>query len=304
MNNLTLPLGEIAALVTALFFSFTALFFSFSGRRLGSNVVNRSRLLLALFFLSVFHLFIEGSIFPFQAEPFRWFWLGLSSLFGLILGDTFLFYGYATIGARLSMLMMALAPILSVIAGRVLFNEQLNNTEMAGIALTIGGISWVVTGRRTGREADIAPRYYALGLLAALGGAVGQASGLITARYGLVDNFPTISATIMRIFVAVVVLWGLTVFRGQVRATFRSWRDRPALRAMVGGTLVGPVLGIWFSLMAISLAPLGIASTLMALPPVLLIPINYLLFRETATWRSVAGTIVAFAGVAFIFLGG
>lgn len=304
MDNLTLPWGEIAALATALCFSLTALFFSFSGRRLGSNVVNRSRLLLALLFLSIFHLVIEGTLFPIGAEPFRWFWLGLSSLFGLILGDTFLFYGYATIGARLSMLMMALAPILSVIAGWLLFDELLNMAELAGVALTIGGISWVVTGRRTGREAEIEPRYYVLGLLAAFGGAVGQASGLITARYGLVGDFPTISATIMRIFIAVVVLWGLTVIRGQVRATFRHWRDRPALRAMVGGTLVGPVLGIWFSLIAISLAPLGIASTLMALPPVLLIPINFLLFRERATWRSVAGTIVAFAGVALIFLGG
>ncbi|MFQ5418800.1 MAG: EamA family transporter, partial [Anaerolineae bacterium] len=61
-------------------------------------------------------------------------------------------------------------------------------------------------------------------------------------------------------------------------------------------------LGIWFSLIAISLSRLGIASTLMALPPVLLIPIEWLVYKKPVSTRGMVGTAVAFAGVALIFL--
>ena len=66
--------GELAALATAVCWSFTAIFISYSGRRVGSEVVNRSRLLLAFLFLIVAHWALEGAIFPTGVEPFRWGW--------------------------------------------------------------------------------------------------------------------------------------------------------------------------------------------------------------------------------------
>jgi drug/metabolite transporter (DMT)-like permease len=46
----------------------------------------------------------------------------------------------------------------------------------------------------------------------------------------------------------------------------------------------------------------GIASTLMALSPIMVIPLPHLFFQERVSPRSVAGTIIALAGVAIIFL--
>ena len=46
----------------------------------------------------------------------------------------------------------------------------------------------------------------------------------------------------------------------------------------------------------------GVAATLMALPPVILIPIGYIFYGERVSKRSLVGTIMAFAGVALIFL--
>jgi drug/metabolite transporter (DMT)-like permease len=71
---------------------------------------------------------------------------------------------------------------------------------------------------------------------------------------------------------------------------------------MVGGAFVGPFLGIWLSLIAIQLTRLGIAATLMALPPVLLIPIEYFVYKKPISLRGMVGTAVAIAGVALIFL--
>jgi len=293
--------GEIAALTTAALWSLTAVFFSYSGRRIGSEVVNRSRLLFAFLFLSIAHLLLEGTIFPFGAEPYRWFWFALSAILGLVLGDTFLFQAYVLIGPRLSMLMMATVPIYSTLFGLVLFQETITGVEAAGIVMAVAGIGWVVTEKQNGRTA-VENKQYRKGLLFALAGALGQVANLVTARYGLVGDYPTISATIIRILVALAILWGIATLRGQVRNTFALWHDRPAFNALVAGAFVGPFLGIWFSLIAIQNTRLGIAATLMALPPVLLIPIEYLAYGRKVSRRGIVGTLVAISGIALLFL--
>jgi drug/metabolite transporter (DMT)-like permease len=293
--------GEIAALGTAVCWSFTAIFFSYSGRLVGSDVVNRSRLIFAFLFLMLSHWFLEGSLFPLDAEPFRWGWLAVSSILGLVLGDTFLFRAYVLLGPRLAMLMMATVPIFSTLFGWLLFGETVTAVELSGIVLAVGGIGWVVTEKRPGATA-VENKQFKEGILFGLAGALGQVANLVTARYGIVDGFSSVSATIIRILVAAIILWGLALLRGQVGDTLRRWRHRRALPAMIGGAFVGPFLGIWLSLIAIQLARLGIASTLMALPPILLIPLEYLIFRRRVSLRAMVGTAVTIAGVAFIFL--
>lgn len=293
--------GQIAALGTAVCWSFTAVFFSHSGRLIGSDVVNRSRLLFAFTFLVLTHRLLEGSFFPWDAEPFRWFWFAVSSILGLVLGDTFLFRAYVLIGPRLSMLLMSTVPIFSTLFGWVLFGEVITAPELAGVFLTVAGVGWVVTEKRPGQTV-VQNKEYRTGIFFGLLGALGQVANLVTARYGLVGNYASVSATLIRIVVALVVLWSIAALRGQVRYTLQRWRNREAFLTLVGGAFVGPFLGIWLSLIAIQNARLGIASTLMALPPILLIPIEYVIYRRRISARGVAGTVAALLGVAFIFL--
>ncbi len=296
--------GELAALGTAVCWSFTAIFFSYAGRRAGADVVNRSRLLFACLYLLVAHRLLEGAFFPTGVEPFRWSWLAVSSLLGLVLGDAFLFRAYVLIGPRLAMLLMSTVPVFSAVFGRLLFNEAITGVEAAGILLAIAGIAWVVTeGRPEGKGGDphADRQQYRRGLLFALLGALGQVTNLVAARYALVDDFPALSATLIRIVIALVVLWGAAAARGQVGPTLRHWGDRRVLRAILLGAFVGPFLGIWLSLVAVQNARLGIASTLMALPPVLLIPLEFAAFRQRVSRRGIAGTVVALAGVALLF---
>lgn len=293
--------GELAALGTAVMWSLTAVFFSYSGRRVGSQVVNRSRLIFAFLFLSIAHLILQGSLFPLDAEPFRWFWFAISSILGLVLGDTFLFRAYVLIGPRLSMLLMSTVPIYSVIFGWLLFDEEITSIELAGILLAVAGIGWVVTEKRPGRT-SVENKQYRSGILFGLAGALGQVANLVTARFGLVDNYPSISAAIIRILIATIILWGLAILTRQARYTVQQWRDKKAFRAIIAGAFVGPFLGIWLSLIAVQSARLGIAATLMALPPILLIPIEYIAYKQRVSRRGIAGTIVALTGVALIFL--
>ena len=291
--------GELAALATAVCWSLTAVFFSYSGRLIGSDVVNRSRLIFALFFLSISHLIVEGSLFPGDAEPFRWFWFAISAILGLVLGDTFLFKAYVLIGPRIAMLLMSTVPIYSTIFGWLLFGEVVSRVEMLGIILAVGGIAWVVTERRAG-QTMVQNKQYRTGILFGLAGALGQVTNLVTARYGLVDEYSSLSAAVIRILIAVIILWTIAALRRQIRHTFRMWRNRRAFRALIGGSISGPFLGIWFSLIAIQYSRLGIAATLMALPPILLIPLEFIVYRRKISARSVMGTFVALVGVVLV----
>ena len=71
---------------------------------------------------------------------------------------------------------------------------------------------------------------------------------------------------------------------------------------MTVGAFMGPFLGVWLSLVAVQNAYVGIASTLMALPPVFLIPLSRWVFKEQITTGTILGTILAVTGAALIFL--
>jgi drug/metabolite transporter (DMT)-like permease len=294
-------LGQLAALGTAFCWSFTAIFFSYSGRLVGSAVVNRSRLLFALFFVATTHFVLQGSIFPFGTEPYRWGWLALSAILGLVLGDTFLFQAFVLVGPRLSTLMMSTVPIISTVMAWIFLKETVSTSELAGIVLTVVGVAWVVTERRSG-EAMVLEKKYALGLTFAFLGALGQAANLIAAKFALGDGYPAISASAIRILIAMLILWTVAAFQGQFRHTIRQWQNRNAFKAIIRGTIIGPFIGIWLSLVAVQLAPVGLAATLMALPPIILIPIGRILYNERVSRRGIIGTIIAISGVALIFL--
>jgi len=141
------------------------------------------------------------------------------------------------------------------------------------------------------------------GILYGLGGAIGQAAGLILAKNGLGGEFSPISANIIRMISAAVVLWIITFIQGQARETLQTLtHNRRGLLLIIVGAVFGPFLGVSVSMLAIQKAQVGIASTLMALPPVFLLPISYFVFKERYGWGVILGTFIAITGVALLFL--
>ena len=293
-------LGELAALGTSLAFSFGSTLFTAAGRRLGSVVVNRTRLLIAAILLSTTHWILLGNIWPLDAAPERWFWLGLSGVVGLVLGDLFLFQAFVLIGPRLTMLMMSLAPVIAALQAWLFLGESLSGRQIFGILLTLAGIAWVVMDGNGKHRND---RNYGRGILLGLGGAIGQATGFVLAKNGLGGNFSPISANLIRMLAAIVVLWGMTFFQRQVRSTFQTLRKDPkGVFITAAAAFMGPFMGVSLSLFALQRVEVGVASTLTSLPPIFLLPISYFFFKERFGWGAVAGTLVAMAGVAALFL--
>ena len=294
-------IGELAALATSLAFSFGSTFLTLGGRRVGSMILNRARLLIAIIFLSITHWITLGTPLPLQAGSHRWLWLGLSGVVGLVLGDIFLFQAFVWIGPRLSMLMMSLAPIIATFLAWLFLGEQMGWVQFLGIGLTLAGVAWVVL-ERNGANKTANPDY-ARGILYGLGGAVGQAAGLVLAKPGVSGEFSPISANLIRMISAAVVLWTITIIQRQAKETVQTiYRNRRGLLFILLGSFAGPFLGVSFSMLAIQNSEVGVASTLMALPPVFLLPISYFVFKERYGWGAIVGTLIAISGVAVLFL--
>ena len=293
--------GEIAALLTSVFFSITAVIFTLASRQVGAMVTNRVRLVIALIYLMLINLALFGQPLPIGAGTDRWWWLGVSGIIGLALGDMFLFSAYTAIGARLGMLMMSLAPVIGAIVAWLVFGETLSVGHIAGIAVTLIGIAWVVATR----PADDSSRrgVHGRGLLFGLLAATGQALGLVLSKQGMTGGFSPFAGNAIRMLAATIAFWLITLAQRQTGKTLQMVYAHPsALKLLALGALIGPVLGVTASLLAVQHASIGVASTLMALPPVFLLPISYFVFKERFGWQTILGTLVAMAGVAMLFL--
>ena len=294
-------IGELAALSTSFFFAMTALIFTMTGRMVGSQVTNRVRLTLALIYLIVLNLILFREPLPFSAGSSRWIWLSLSGVIGLSLGDAFLFQSLVSVGPRLGSLLLSLAPIFGAVIAWVFFGEILTFLQITGIVLALAGIAWVVMSHE---EPPNTPHGHTRrGVLFGVLAGLGQAVGLVFSKQGMFGDFPPFQANAIRMLAAVIFIWAWTLVEGKAGATITTLREKPqAIRLIALGALLGPLLGVSLSLLAVQHAEVGVASTLMALPPVIVLPISYFAFKEKIGWQAILGTVLAIAGVAILFL--
>lgn len=299
--------GELAGLFTSFCWSFTSIFFTLGGRIVGSPIVNRTRLVFALIMVSGVHWVTQGQVFPLDAGWARWGWLGLSGVLGFALGDACLFQAFVMIGPRLAMLMMSLHPVIGTILAWGLLGERLSVPELVGIALAVSGVAWVVSERQNGtgpaHDPQQHPRTYLIGILFGLGGALGQSAGYVASKQGLSGDFPALSGNLIRLIIATILIWAWASWHGSAGTGIRTLRQQPhALKFILAGSVAGPFIGVWASLVAVKNAPVGIASTLTSLAPIILIPLSWLFFKERISRRAVGGTGLAIAGIAVLFL--
>jgi drug/metabolite transporter (DMT)-like permease len=296
-------LGEIFSILTSFFWAGSSTAFTVSTRIAGHRAVNRTRLLLAMLLLSVTNMIITGSPIPLGVEMYRWIWFGISGVVGLIIGDHFLLLSYRKLGSHLAMLVFSSSPLLSALFAWLAFGEILSGRDLLGIGCTVGGIVLVIQGKRgmngVSRERDQLWK----GVGAAVLAAAGQALALITAKIGLVDEFPAFSAVVMRMLVAAVVIWMITILKGEAKSTLAWTSNKRYTAYTAAGVIVGPVVGIWFSLLAVQFtANVGVASALMSLSPIILLPVEHFWFGNKITLTAIIGTLLAISGVFLLIL--
>lgn len=292
-------LGELSALLTACLWSGSAMVFASATNRVGSFQVNITRLILATIYLTLLAIVLQLDTNLSRSQILN---LSLSGVVGLSLGDTFLFKAFREIGARITMLIMSLAPAIAALVAYIVLDETLSTAGVFGIAITVGGVSAVVLDRRSAGSGRVSLTTSGLvfAFLAAMGQGVGLVLAKIAFREGELNGFV---AAAVRIVASLVVLLPVAVMTKRFSNPVRMIReDVKSFRLIALGSILGPFLGISFSLIAVEHTKVGIAATIMAIVPILMLPLARFVYKERLTWMAIAGAVVAVAGVAVLFL--
>lgn len=298
--DLSAHYGELAALATAIFWTATALSFEAATKRIGSFTVNILRLLFALVFLTIFNYFLRGQAFPVDASGHAWIWLTVSGLVGFVFGDYFLFHSYTIIGSRIAMLIMTLVPPFTALIGWLMLGETMSGLHVLGMFLTVAGIALAIFYRPVNQK-KIRFSYPIKGILFALAGTVGQAVGLVLSKYGM-QSYNAFAASQIRVIAGVIGFAILILALGKTGLVRKGIKDRIGIRNTVMGSFFGPFLGVSFSLLAVKYTETGIASTIMSIVPILIIPPSLILFRQKFSWLEIAGAFISVGGVVLMFL--
>lgn len=277
---------------------------------MGNLTLNVLRMALALLFSVVLFGVVTGNILPPGASAEACGWMLLSGLVGYVIGDFCLFQCYIIIGSRYGQLFMTLAPLSAALMAWVTLGQQMTLMSILAMLVTLFGISISVLGR--GEHHKVSLKLPLNGILFAIGAAVCQGVGLVLSKIGM-DHYETMadmpewlvpfSANFYRCVAGIIGFLILLYYRGEMGSLREAVHDGKGLSVATATTIFGPFVGVGFSLMAVQYTAAGIASTLMAMTPIIILLPSYWLFHEKITWRSVVGAIISVLGVSLFFLG-
>jgi len=262
--------------------------------------VNFIRLVFGLILFCIFLTVKRGLPLPLDASTNAWIWLSVSGVIGFALGDFSLFRAFAVIGARISLLIMALVPPITALMGYALLGETLTFQHLLGMFLTVIGISWVILKRHP-EEKGLKWSHPVQGILLALGGAVCQAVGLVLSKYGM-QEYDAFAATQIRVIAGILSFSVIILFMRGWPRVFATLKNRQALKPITVGAVLGLFMGVSFSLLAVQHTATGIASTIMAIVPVTIIIPAVIFYKERISLKEIFGAVIAVAGVSLLFL--
>ena len=301
-------LGELISIGVAFSWTATALLSEFGSKRLGNLTLNVLRMLLALLFSLVLFWVVMGSPLPPIGSMEACGWMLLSGLVGYVIGDFCLFQCYIIIGSRYGQLFMTLAPLSAALMAWVTLGQQMTMMSIVAMLVTLTGIGISVIGR--GEHHKVSLKLPANGVFFAVGAAICQGVGLVLSKIGM-DHYQTtdmpewlipFSANFFRCVAGIIGFMLLLYWREGFAPLRTAMHDRKGLTVATATTIFGPFVGVGFSLMAVQYTDAGIASTLMAMTPVIILLPSYWLFGQKITWRSVLGALISVVGVSLFFL--
>jgi drug/metabolite transporter (DMT)-like permease len=306
-------IGELISLAVAISWTATALFAEIGTKRIGSLQLNIIRMVLSLLMLGATLWIVTGAPWPRFADGQTWFWLLLSGLVGYVFGDWCLFNSYLVIGARFGQLFMTLAPPVAAITGWALLGETISWKGLLGMIVTLSGIAMSILSKGQGHK--VAFKLPIKGVLLGIGAGVGQGVGLVLSKVGMghyhtaipegatvVSAMVPFASTFIRAVMGGIGFILILMIRKEGPKLFHAIKDRRGMLYATLVTITGPFIGVSLSLMAVQYTNAGIASTIMALTPVLIILPSHLIFKQKVKVIEVIGAIISIAGVSLFFL--
>ncbi|MBO7579472.1 MAG: DMT family transporter [Prevotella sp.] len=308
-------IGELISIGVAFSWTATALLSEFGSKRLGNLTLNVLRMGLALLFSLVLFGVVTGNPLPAGVPADACGWMLLSGLVGYVIGDYCLFQCYILIGSRFGQLFMTLAPLSAALMAWITLGQQMKPMSIVAMLVTLFGIGISVLGRNEHHMVSL--KLPLNGVLFAIGAAMCQGIGLVLSKIGM-DHYDMtamakagvsewlipFSANFYRCIAGIIGFTILLYFRDGIGHLREAMHDRKGLSVAIATTIFGPFVGVGFSLMAVQYTAAGIASTLMAMTPIIILLPSYWLFHEKITWKAVLGAFISVIGVSLFFFGG
>ena len=289
---------------------------------------------LAIIFAMVMFWVVLGAPLPAGITMEACGWMLLSGLVGYVIGDYCLFQCYIIIGSRYGQLFMTLAPLAAALMAWITLGQEMNGMSILAMIVTLAGISISVLGR--GEHHKVSLKLPLNGVLFAIAAALCQGIGLVLSKIGMdhyvlfaiaaalcqgiglvlskigMDHYDTtatpawvipFSANFLRCIAGIIGFGILLYLREGLSPLREALHDHKGMAVATATTIFGPFVGVGFSLMAVQYTEAGIASTLMALTPIIIILPSYWLFQQKITWKAVVGAFISVIGVSLFFLG-
>jgi len=252
--------------------------------------------------------------YPAYAGAQTWSWLIASGIVGYFFGDWCLFNSYLTVGSRYGQLFMTLAPMFTALSAWIMIGQTLGWTSLLAMAVTLLGIAISLLGRDKQHHVSIGLPLK--GVLFGIGAAVGQGVGLVLSKIGLDHYINDVPPTVLEATEGVLPFASNMIRCVAGFACFTAWMllsrqagrmrtsisDHRGLLAMTVAVFSGPFIGVGFSLMAVQYTAAGIASTIMAMTPIIILLPSWWLFGQPVTLRGVTGAVISVIGVSLFFL--
>lgn len=296
-------LGELAALGTALTWGLSTQINGAVGRMVGSTGVTLLRLPYQIFFLGLMSLVLGADT---QMTRGGLGLIFLSGFLGIFVSDFCLYRAISVIGPAMSVLILSASTIFSTLFGLVFLHESIPLRALAGIGVALAGILAVVTEHSgsTLMPGQEIPRGLKLvrGVLMAVGAAASLAGSFVFLKKGLSTEIDPLWASFVRAASGGLVLWAIGLARGWVTAARRGLIQCPKVYRMLFFSCALGATGMWLSSLAVNLAPVGIAATLIGLQPIIVTLMGAVWYKRRLSPRIAVGIAVAFAGTALIVL--
>lgn len=288
-------IGEIAALATAFCWALSIVYFKRLGGAFTPLMLNLWKGLISIVGLVIFMIFAAPE---WPASEYI-YWLLLSGIIGIGIGDTAFFAGLNRLGERNTLLIAeTLAPIFTALLAIAWLSEWLTAFQWLAIAVILFGVDMVL---RCNSPKDEQPRPMLSGLSFAAIAALCQATGAVIGRDVLISSdIDPVSASLIRL------LGGLFIIILVLSITRKPWlpaksTNSSVWKLLILATFIGTFMALILQMFAFSKTKAAIVQSLFASSIIFSLAIAKLQGQNVSP-KAVAGSLIAIIGVSLIFV--
>jgi|TARA_B110001450_G_scaffold245128_1_gene257904 drug/metabolite transporter (DMT)-like permease len=292
-------ISYIFALGAAAIWSLTGLISTRAVRYFGSYNFNFLRL-LGIIVLFTPYAYIHWS--PIYFENSIIIAIALSSIIGIVIGDTFLYICLKRLGPRREALLFSIQIPCTILMADIFLNALPNFYQLLGCGLIFIGIIVAIQFNKTIKNDDLEniQGNKLVGLYAGIGLAVCQAIGIIIMKPILLNTDP-ITISYLRVLIAAIGMLLSFAFLPKMNLLTKMKDLKQTSIAILCG-LMGMGVGMTLFIIALKNGNPGVVSALSSTMPIMIIPFLWIATKNYSGHLSVLGALITCIGAAIIFL--